>query len=98
MVQYRPLNLLGDFSHLGVFDVVFCRNVLIYFDQATKTAVLDRIARVTDRSGYLVLGAAETVVGLTESFKPFADRRGLYAPNTAMPNAAPQLRIVASAR
>jgi chemotaxis protein methyltransferase CheR len=94
MVQYRSLNLLGDFSHLGVFDVVFCRNVLIYFDQPTKTAVLDRIARVTDRNGYLVLGAAETVVGLTESFRPLADRRGLYAPSTA----APALRVVASAR
>ena len=82
MVQYRPLNLLGDFAHLGVFDVVFCRNVLIYFDQETKVSVLDRIARVTDRDGYLVLGAAETVVGLTESFKPVHDRRGLYAPNT----------------
>jgi chemotaxis protein methyltransferase CheR len=98
MVQYRPLNLLADFSHLGVFDVVFCRNVLIYFDQATKTAVLDRIARVTDRNGYLVLGAAETVVGLTESFKPSADRRGLYMPNPALAKAAaPPLRIVASA-
>ena len=41
MVQFRQLNLLGDFSHLGVFDVVFCRNVLIYFDQETKTDVLD---------------------------------------------------------
>ena len=49
MVQFRPLNLLGDFSHLGVFDVVFCRNVLIYFDQATKTDVLDRIARYRAR-------------------------------------------------
>ena len=46
MVQYRPLNLLADFAHLGRFDVVFCRNVLIYFDQETKISVLDRIARV----------------------------------------------------
>ena len=99
MVQYRPLNLLGDFSHLGMFDVVFCRNVLIYFDQATKIAVLERIARVTDRSGYLVLGAAETVVGLTDSFKPLPDWRGLYAPNM-MPSKSirPPLRIVAGAR
>jgi chemotaxis protein methyltransferase CheR len=96
MVQYRALNLLGDFSHLGTFDLVFCRNVLIYFDQATKIAVLDRIARITDRGGYLVLGAAETVVGLTESFKPLADRRGLYVPNVAVPK--PALRIVAGAR
>ena len=83
MVQYRPLNLLADFSHLGKFDVVFCRNVLIYFDQATKIGVLERLARVTETDGYLVLGAAETVVGLTEVFKPLADRRGLYVPNTA---------------
>ena len=81
MVQYKPLNLLADFSHLGNFDVVFCRNVLIYFDQETKVGVLNRIARMLEGDGFLVLGAAETVVGLTESFKPLADKRGLYAPN-----------------
>ena len=98
MVQFRPLNLLGDFAHLGVFDVVFCRNVLIYFDQETKTDVLERLARVTDRDGYLVLGAAETVVGLTESFKPIQERRGLYTPNGATKGRShPQLRVVASA-
>jgi chemotaxis protein methyltransferase CheR len=100
MVQFRPLNLLADFTHLGTFDVVFCRNVLIYFDQETKTAVLDRIARVTEPDGFLVLGAAETVVGLTESFKTVNDRRGLYAPNgahRANGKSPPALRIVASA-
>jgi chemotaxis protein methyltransferase CheR len=81
MVQYRPLNLLADFLHLGPFDVVFCRNVLIYFDQESKVDVLGRIARVTAPDGYLVLGAAETVVGLTEAFRPMSDRRGLYVPN-----------------
>ena len=81
MVQYRPLNLLADYASLGRFDVVFCRNVLIYFDQDTKTGVLNRIARQLDSEGYLVLGAAETVVGLTDAFKPVADKRGLYAPN-----------------
>jgi len=101
MVQYRPLNLLADFAHLGMFDVVFCRNVLIYFDQETKSSVLERIARATDRDGYLVLGAAETVIGLTESFKPVHDRRGLYAPNVGakpVAKAPPALRIVAGAR
>jgi chemotaxis protein methyltransferase CheR len=83
MVQYRPLNLLSDFSALGTFDVVFCRNVLIYFDQDTKIAVLDRLARQMEPDGYLMLGAAETVVGLTESFKPQPDKRGLYIPNAA---------------
>jgi len=80
MVQFRPLNLLEEFSHLGAFDIVFCRNVLIYFDQDTKTKVLHDLARVLRSDGYLVLGAAETVVGLTDVFEPAADQRGLYVP------------------
>jgi chemotaxis protein methyltransferase CheR len=88
MVQYRPLNLLADFSALGHFDIVFCRNVLIYFDQPTKVDVLERIARLTEADGYLVLGAAETVVGLTEVFKPNNERRGLYLPNAAATKSA----------
>ena len=83
MVQFRPLNLLNDFSPLGQFDLVFCRNVLIYFDQDTKIGVLDRLARQMPPDGFLVLGAAETVIGLTEAFKPMADQRGLYVPNVA---------------
>jgi chemotaxis protein methyltransferase CheR len=83
MVKYMPLNLLDDFSHLGKFDLVFCRNVLIYFDQATKTNVLDRIAGVTERDGFLVLGGAETVLGLTEKFKPVPQKHGLYVPQQA---------------
>ena len=102
MVQYRPLNLLSDFAHLGSFDVVFCRNVLIYFDQETKIGVLNRIARLLDPDGFLVLGAAETVVGLTDAFKPLVDKRGLYAPNKdaakpALALARPALRPVAIA-
>src|SRR5262249_1102120 len=61
MIQFRPFNLLHDFAHLGLFDLVFCRNVLIYFDQATKVGVLERLARSIELDGYLVLGAAETV-------------------------------------
>ncbi|HEY6833084.1 MAG TPA: protein-glutamate O-methyltransferase CheR, partial [Pseudolabrys sp.] len=63
MVQFRTLNLLNDFSPLGTFDLVFCRNVLIYFDQPTKTGVLNRLARQMPDDAFLVLGAAETVVG-----------------------------------
>jgi chemotaxis protein methyltransferase CheR len=88
MVQFRPFNLLGDFTAFGIFDVVFCRNVLIYFDQETKLNVLDRLAATVERDGYLVLGAAETVVGLTDSFKPVLDRRGLYSPNPGAKSAA----------
>ena len=88
MVQYRQLNLLQDFSHLGTFDVIFCRNVLIYFDQETKVGVFDRIAKVTGSRRLPVLGAAETVVGLTDAFKPHPDKRGLYQLNPVRAPAA----------
>ena len=83
MVQHRQLNLLHDFSQLGVFDVIFCRNVLIYFDQETKINIFNRLAKATEPDGFLVLGAAETVVGLSDAFKPYPERRGLYRPNGA---------------
>jgi chemotaxis protein methyltransferase CheR len=81
MVQHRQLNLLQDFGHLGTFDVVFCRNVLIYFDQDTKAGIFERLARVAEADGFLVLGAAESVVGISDAFRPYPDRRGLYRPN-----------------
>ena len=80
MVQHRQLNLLHDFSQLGVFDLILCRNVLIYFDQQTKTSVLNRLAKVIEADGFLMLGAAETVFGLTNVFKPIAERRAVYQP------------------
>jgi chemotaxis protein methyltransferase CheR len=81
MVQHRQLNLLHDFSQLGVFDVIFCRNVLIYFDQETKAQAFSRLAKAMEPDGFFILGAAETVVGLTTVFKPVAERRGVYRPN-----------------
>ena len=83
MVQHRQLNLLQDFSHLGTFDVVFCRNILIYFDHDTKVGIFDRLAKMIEPDGVLTLGAAESVVGISDAFKPCPDRRGLYRPNAA---------------
>jgi chemotaxis protein methyltransferase CheR len=83
MVQHRQLNLMQDFSHLGIFDVIFCRNVLIYFDQDTKIGVFNRLAKSLEADGVLALGAAESVVGMTDAFKPYPERRGLYRPNPA---------------
>jgi chemotaxis protein methyltransferase CheR len=100
MVQHRQLNLLHDFSHLGVFDVIFCRNVLIYFDQDTKIHIFGRLAQATEPDGFLALGAAETVVGLTDAFKPYSERRGLYRPSrlqAKMPAAgAPAPKVAAT--
>ncbi|MFL6819633.1 MAG: CheR family methyltransferase [Bradyrhizobium sp.] len=105
MVQHRQLNLLHDFSHLGMFDVIFCRNVLIYFDQDTKIGILNRLARTSEPDGFLVLGAAETVVGLTDAYKSYPDRRGLYRPSATRVSpakmasfAAPPPRVAAMAR
>jgi chemotaxis protein methyltransferase CheR len=78
LITWKQLNLLDDFRHLGTFDVVFCRNVLIYFDNETKSAVLEKTAKMLAPDGFLVMGAAETVVGLTTTFKPVANQRGLY--------------------
>ena len=94
MVKFQPLNLLNDFSALGTFDLVFCRNVLIYFDQDTKIGVLNRIARQMPSDSFLILGAAETVVGLTDAFKPMADKRGLYVPNIPAANPAPASNVL----
>jgi len=103
MVQHRQINLLEEFSHFGTFDVIFCRNVLIYFDQETKAGVFERLARSIEPDGVLTLGAAESVVGISDAFKPCPDRRGLYRPNldrSARAGAAPLmphgLRVVAA--
>ncbi|MHA7063897.1 CheR family methyltransferase [Azospirillum argentinense] len=79
MASFREFNLLGDLSTLGQFDIVFCRNVLIYFDQPTKTKVLEAIARQMPQDGVLYLGGAETVLGITDRFKPVEGQRGLYS-------------------
>ena len=90
IVELRRFNLSTDrYPFDGELDLIFCRNVLIYFDQPTKVDVLERLARLTEPGGFLVLGAAETVVGLTDAFKPLAERRGLYLPNAAANATAP---------
>jgi chemotaxis protein methyltransferase CheR len=98
MVQHRQLNLLQDFSHLGTFDIIFCRNVLIYFDQETKVSIFLRLAKRMETDGFLALGAAETVVGLTDAFKPHPDKRGLYRPNrVSAPSLVPGMPSAKSA-
>jgi chemotaxis protein methyltransferase CheR len=96
MVQHKQLNLLKDFSHLGKFEVIFCRNVLIYFDQDTKIGIFERMAKVIEPDGMLMLGAAESVVGITDAFRPCPDKRGLYLPNLARGGARAPLRVVAA--
>ncbi len=68
-VQYRPLNLLHSYSLLGRYDIVFCRNVLIYFSSDIKKDILTRIHGVLKPGGYLFLGASEALSGLQDHFE-----------------------------
>jgi len=78
LIEFKFFNLLDDLQPLGNFDIVFCRNVLIYFDQETKGKVLEKISRLMPEDGVLFLGGAETVLGITDKFKPVAGFRGVY--------------------
>jgi chemotaxis protein methyltransferase CheR len=95
MVDYKPLNLIKDFSQLGSFDIIYCRNVLIYFDGPTKGDVLKRMAALLPDDGTLLLGAAETVIGITDALIPHPEHRGLYVPNRAAAAQTP-LRMAAA--
>jgi len=83
MVDLREGNLLKDFTALGRFDVVFCRNVLIYLDQKDKEDILNRISAQMAPDGFLFLGGAETVLGITTKFAPVPNNRGMYALSAA---------------
>lgn len=78
VVRYKQWNLLHDLTPLGQFDIVFCRNVLIYFDAPTKAKVLESIAKRMPSDGLLFLGGAETVLNLSSRFSSVANQRGIY--------------------
>lgn len=90
-VRFKKMNLLDDLRGVGRQDVIYCRNVLIYFDLETKKRVLEQMATLLPEDGYLLLGAAETVLGITDAFKPMPGMRGLYVKNQAV--ASPVRRI-----
>lgn len=69
LIQWHQINLLDDFSRFGLFDVILCRNVLIYFTNETKGEILKRMSRRLQKDGSLILGAAETVLGICDAFR-----------------------------
>lgn len=77
-IQFRRLNLLSDFTSLGLFDIIFCRNILIYFDPASKKKVLERMAASLAPNGVLFLGGGETPLGITDQFSRIEMDRGVY--------------------
>lgn len=106
MVEFRHFNLLRHPSPLGRFDVVFCRNVLIYFDRPKRTAALEGIADVLAPDGYLALGGAETVLGLSDRFRVTPNLPGYYrpapqdgaSPAGSLTRSATQLNLAAGGR
>lgn len=79
MIKYDYFNLLDSMASLGKFDIIFCRNVLIYFDPPTKKDIMERMYNILNDDGFFFLGGAETVLNITEKFKAVPDCRGLYA-------------------
>lgn len=80
MIKFEYFNLLDSMTMLGKFDVIFCRNVLIYFDEADKKQIMENMAKQLAPDGFLFLGGAETVIGITETFLPMPGQRGIYVP------------------
>ncbi len=84
-IKFQNFNLLDSFGALGTFDLIFCRNVLIYFALPTKRDILERMARQLSGDGALFLGGAETVIGVTEKFSPHPGHAGIFMPGQAAP-------------
>ena len=81
MVKFEKFNLLDSMIKYGTLDIIFCRNVLIYFDPETKGRILAELHTRIEKHGFLFLGGAETVVGVTDKFKAMPGERGLYIPH-----------------
>ena len=88
MVRWRRINLLADLRALGLFDVIFCRNVISAFDTPVRRRVLEQLAAALPEDGRLVLGLEETVDGVTDALQPAPGRRGVYVRNPSFRRAA----------
>ncbi|HEX5666420.1 MAG TPA: protein-glutamate O-methyltransferase CheR [Hyphomicrobium sp.] len=77
-VDFRILNLNDEYPAVGPFDVIFCRNVLLYFEQSRRGDALDRVVTQLADDGFLVLGATESLIGLTAKVASDPDNRGIY--------------------
>jgi len=85
-VTFQQLNLAAPLPSMAPFDVIFLRNILIYFDVETKRTVLRNVGRLLRPDGYLFLGAAETTIGIDDSFARVAiGRTSAYRPRVPMP-------------
>ncbi len=77
-VTFNEQNLLASYVTLGKCDIIFCRNVLIYFSAERKTDILNRMALSLNPGGYLFLGASETINGYTDAFEMIRSPHGVF--------------------
>ncbi len=78
MVTFKKLNLQENFNYIGKYDIVFCRNILIYFSLEFKQNILKRIANLLRPDGYLFLGASESIIMYTKEYEMLRHAMGLY--------------------
>ena len=78
LVSFKKRNLMADFGDLGRFDVVFCRNVAIYFNERDKIALFGRLERALDRDGALLIGAMESLSGICPQFESRRYQRAVF--------------------
>lgn len=94
MVRFRNFNLLGDpttqSTGLQSLDLIFCRNVLIYFDEVTRRQVFSGMAKIMKPGGFLCLGGAETVIGISDAFRILPGERGLFG--VTVPGSMPAMK------
>ena len=78
LVSFKKRNLMADFGELGRFDVIFCRNVAIYFNERDKIALFTRLDRALERNGILLVGAMESLSGICPQFESKRYERAVY--------------------
>ncbi|MDZ7698944.1 MAG: protein-glutamate O-methyltransferase CheR [Deltaproteobacteria bacterium] len=78
LASFKKINIMDPFSGLSVFDIIFCRNVAIYFTREDRRKLFERISKVMDPLGYLIIGATETLTDLTPRFEPKRYLRAVF--------------------
>ena len=78
LASFKKRNLMADFGELGRFDVIFCRNVAIYFNERDKIALFGRLERALERNGVLLVGAMESLSGICPQFESKRHERAVY--------------------
>jgi chemotaxis protein methyltransferase CheR len=78
LIDFRQINLAQSWPALPAMDIIFMRNVLIYFDLQTKKGIMGRVGRLLKPDGYLFLGGAETTLNIDDSYKRVQVEKGTY--------------------